>query len=118
MQWAENPQLLGGTLGLVDPTAMLGGAEPESLPEITESFLLDVLAALVDMALRSKRRQADLGAALRHARINAPRDLQHLALGHIEARGWVSKIVPLCDGGVLLSVTAQGLEQFTGAVAA
>ena len=42
-------------------------AEEDELPGLGENFVVDVLAAVAGMALRSKRRQADLDAALRCA---------------------------------------------------
>jgi hypothetical protein len=113
MQWMEHPQGVAGVGGAVDALDLLrvSGGEDTELPE---GFLVDVLAALCDMALRSKRRQADLSAALRHAAIPASRALQLAAVDRLAERGWVDRVVPLIDGGVLLSVTASGLERVTG----
>jgi hypothetical protein len=77
---------------------------------VPEPLVMSVLAAVVEMALRSKRRQADLEAALRHAGIAAGRAQVLEALDHLCMEGWADGIVELHDGGVLLSVTALGLE--------
>jgi len=82
---------------------------------VPEGFVLDVLAALAEMALRSKRRQADLDAALRHAGIAAARPRMIAAVDRARSQGWVDKVIELADGGVLLSVTARGLERLGGA---
>lgn len=84
------------------------------LPPVTESFVLDVLAAVADMALRSKRRQADLDAAMRHAGIQGVPSWRLAALERLRIEGYVDRVVPLSDGGVLLSVTAPGLDRLGG----
>jgi hypothetical protein len=70
----------------------------------------DVLVALAAMAVRSKRRQADVGAALRRGRVKAESDRVIAALQLLEQRGCVEAMVPTYDGGILLSVTGQGME--------
>lgn len=89
-------------------------AEAADVQTVTEGFVLDVLAALTDMALRSKRRQADLDAALRHARIEAGYAWRMAALERLRIEGCVDNVVELSDGGVLLSVTAAGLDRLGG----
>lgn len=84
------------------------------LPAVTDGFMLDVLAALAAMALRSKRRQADLDAALRHARIESAPGWRMAALERLRQLGFVDRVVELSDGGVLLSVTALGLDRLGG----
>ncbi len=106
-----------GRGAVVSPAA---GASPvaedeQELPVVTESFVLDVLAAVTDMALRSKRRQADLDAAIRHAGLDAGPSRRLAALERLCAQGWIDKVVELSDGGVLMSVTALGLERLGGA---
>jgi hypothetical protein len=82
----------------------------EPLQDETDALTRAVLAAVVDMALRSKRRQADLEAALCHGGIETSRLLALQAADTLSRQGWVDNVVPLHDGGVLLSVTALGLE--------
>ena len=84
-----------------------GDENPES-----DAFAFDVLAALADMAMRSKRRQADLDAALRRAGMDsAGHTRRHAALNRLQQLGCIDKVVELTDGGVLLSVTALGLDR-------
>lgn len=69
-----------------------------------------LLAALSTMALRSKRRQADLTAALRRSGLNASREMVSAALCELEASGCIEHMVPLYDGGMIVSVTSRGIE--------
>lgn len=84
-------------------------------PVLTEELVDEVLAAVVDMALRSKRRQADFDAALQRAGVKAERAVRLAALEQLRGHGCVDNVVELSDGGVLLSVTALGLERLGGA---
>jgi hypothetical protein len=93
----------------------LSGERLGGLPVLTEGFVHDVLAAVAGMALRSKRRQADLDAALRCAGVTADRDRRLAALERLREQGCVDDVVALSDGGVLLSVTALGLDRMGGA---
>ena len=94
---------------------------PEETPdlsdpaELTEGFELEVLAAMADMALRSKRRQADFDAAMRRAGLETGLLGRQAALNRLHDHGFIDKLVPLSDGGVLLSVTALGLDRLGGA---
>jgi hypothetical protein len=99
---------------VLDADAGLLTAEGPDLPPVTEGFVLDVLAAVTDMALRSKRRQADLDAAMRHAGLEAGHPWRLAALERLRLQRCVDKIVELSDGGVLLSVTALGLDRLGG----
>lgn len=86
-------------------------AEPGRTVDVPDAFLLKVLAAVAEMALRSKRRQADVWAALRRAGSSAPPAMVAAAVRAMEDNGWVDKVVWLIDGGVLLTVTSLGLER-------
>lgn len=86
-------------------------AREASPAALTDTFVHDVLAAVADMALRSKRRQADLDAALWGAGVTTGRDRRLAALSQLREQGCVDKVVELSDGGVLLSVTAHGLDR-------
>jgi hypothetical protein len=68
-------------------------------------FAVILLQALTTMAARSKRRQADLTAALRGADIAADPARVRGALKLLQSRGAIENLVPLSDGGLLLSVT-------------
>ncbi len=71
-------------------------------------FAVVLLQALTRMAVRSKRRQADLVAALRGAQIVAEPARVRSALKILRAQGAIEGLVPLSDGGLLLSVTQKG----------
>lgn len=74
-------------------------------------FADELLQALAVMAMRSKRRQADLCAALCRAKLDTdPRRVTD-ALRQLERSGCIEHLVPLYDGGVLLSVTSRGIEK-------
>ncbi len=86
-----------GLAGVINP-AMDARPVPEAELEalaVTESFVLEVLAAVTDMALRSKRRQADLGAAIRHAGIEAGHAKRLAALERLSIQGCIDKVVQL-----------------------
>ncbi len=104
--------------GLAAAEAVAGaddGLEQDlGLPPVSDSFVLDMLAAVAEMALRSKRRQADLDAAMRHVGIKAGSAWRLAALERLRINGYVDKVVMLSDGGVLLSVTAPGLDRLGG----
>lgn len=72
--------------------------------------LIALLTALADMASRSTRVQADLGAAMGQAKLLLGADQAVTALAELEGGGYVEQIVPLGDGGVLVSVTPSGTE--------
>jgi hypothetical protein len=76
-----------------------------------EDFAAIMLRALIDMAARSQRRQADLLAALRGARLPLDQARVRAALRLLLAQGCVTNPVPLSDGAVLLTVTRQAMEQ-------
>lgn len=69
-----------------------------------------LLAALAAMAVRSKRRQADLNAAMRRSGLEADAEQVGMALRQLERSGFVENLVPLYDGGMLMSVTSRGVE--------
>ena len=93
----------------------VAGAAPEFAeehsPVVSDAYVLDVLAAVAEMALRSKRRQADLDAAMTHAGLVASPARRLTALQRLQHAGCVDRVVELNDGGVLLSVTGLGLER-------
>ena len=88
--------------------------ENNGTPAIAEDFVRAVLAAVAEMALRSKRRQADLDAALWRAGVKAGRAERMAAVARLRELGCVERVVELCDGGLLLSVTALGLDRLGG----
>jgi hypothetical protein len=86
------------------------GLDPD-LPSPEEQLALRLLGALATMAVRSKRRQADLTAALRRSGIKIDQHGLWAALRHLESIGCIEDLVPLYDGGMLMSVTSRGIEQ-------
>jgi hypothetical protein len=95
--------------------------EPEIIPAVEAvpsradqfddaDFAVVMLQALTRMAARSRRRQADVTAALRGADIVAEPARVQLALERLLEQGAISNLVPLSDGGLLLSVPHQPSE--------
>lgn len=83
----------------------------DGLPET--NFADQLLSALATMAMRSKRRQADLCAAICRGRLDADPKRVTEALRHLERSGCIEHLVPLYDGGVLMSVTSRGIEKLS-----
>jgi hypothetical protein len=94
-----------------DDTVSDDFAALEDLPVI--SFADQLLLALATMAMRSKRRQADLCAALCRGRLDADPKRVTEALRQLERSGDIEHLVPLYDGGVLMSVTTRGIEKLS-----
>ncbi len=98
------------------PVVPSGGHASDVFDDTEFATLL--LMALNRMAARSKRGQADLVAALRGAGLSAPRRRVRAALRLLQAQGAIDNLVPLSDGGLLLTVTniapdsASGLSQW------
>lgn len=90
-------------------------AEEVRSSESDEGFTDRLLTALATMAARSKRRQADLSAALRRGGLDSEPSRVSRALSHLVKIGCIEHLVPLYDGGVLMSVTSRGIERLTNA---
>ena len=75
-----------------------------------QDYAVLVLQALVAMARRSKYRRADLMAALHHAHLLAEPARIQAAVAILRSHGSIEKLVPLADGGLLLSVTPYAME--------
>jgi hypothetical protein len=93
-------------------TTRPAAAEPArdaAKPELVEALL----AALTDMAVRSPRRQADLAVALRRSGLRAPPVALREALAALEDDGCIEHLVPLTDGGLLMQITAHGIERLS-----
>jgi hypothetical protein len=86
-------------------------AAPAGHPDA--DFVEALLAALTAMAVRSPRRQADLGVALRRSGIEASAAELRQAIAGLEADGCIEHVVPLTDGGLLMQVTAHGIERLS-----
>ena len=103
----------------VTDTAAHGGVAAASAPPMPAhledaEFAVLLLLALTSMAARSNRRQADLVAALRGAKLTAEPRRVRAALRLLQAQGAIENLVPLSDGGLLLSVTRASSDQFGG----
>ncbi len=98
-------------LGLASVLPETASDDTSNRCEIPQAHFADqLLAALATMAVRSKRRQADLCAALYRAGLESDPVRVTEALRHLEQTGCIEDLVPLYDGGVLMSVTTRGLE--------
>ena len=87
--------------------------EPHADGAVGASFADQLLSALATMAMRSKRRQADLCAALCRSRLDTDPKRVTEALRQLERAGCIEHLVPLYDGGVLMSVTSRGIEKLS-----
>ena len=70
-----------------------------------------LLDAFVAMASRSRRRQADLSAALARSRLRASPDAVREAMDRLLEGGCIRDEVTLYDGGVLVTVTNTGMDR-------
>ncbi len=70
-----------------------------------------LLAAMVVLASKSKRRQADLSAALLRMNLPVTADQVMAALRKLREDGCVQDWIPLYDGGMLVSVTNRGMDE-------
>jgi hypothetical protein len=92
------------------------GVAPSTVAASTdEDFAALLLQALTSMALRSKRRQADVMAALRGAGLRAEPARLRAALRLLHTQGCIENLVPLSDGGLLLSVRQAALARLAPA---
>ncbi len=82
-------------------------AETES-PDFTFANLL--LDALVDMARRSHRAEAELATAMHRAGLASAPDTTRSVLNYLLEYNYIDRLVPLSDGGLLLRVTHKSLE--------
>jgi hypothetical protein len=96
---AETPPDVANAVGSII-TPRPGSAELDPA-----DFAVVLLQALTSMAMRSKRRQADLMAALHGAGLPADPPRVRAALRLLHLQGAIEHLVPLSDGGLLLSVT-------------
>jgi hypothetical protein len=86
---------------------------PHSLAAVEEEedeFTEMLLAAMVGMAMKSKRRQADVTAVMRRSKLDAAPERVAAALRTLEAQSRVRDIVPLYDGSTLATVTNIGMD--------
>ena len=106
----DSPGSAAAVLGAgPNEAAPAGGGRATDLEDA--DFAVVLLQALNNMAARSKRRQADLNAALRGADIIVDPSRVRAALRLLQAQGAIENLVPLSDGGLLLSVTQKAAER-------
>jgi hypothetical protein len=91
------------------PSAPARAPGEEDSPVI--SVPVAVLRAVAAMARNSKRQQAELGVALQRAGLTLDTGHQEAVLRHLCDTADVEAVIPLSDGGILLSVTAAGMER-------
>lgn len=100
-----------------EASLMADGADPNGQGDIDEMDRQDLcnalLESLVIMASKSKRRQADMSAALRRSGIGATSEQVRDALIELQSSGCIREIVPLYDGGMLVTVTNMGMDRTT-----
>jgi hypothetical protein len=92
-----------------DPKPGIDQARPAAAP--TLDFLDALLAALTQMAALSPRRQADVAVAMRRAGLGCAVADVMAALDHLRREGCIENPLQLSDGGILVSVTARGIER-------
>ncbi len=85
-----------------------------ALPHDQMEFTNALLEALAGMAVRSPRRQADLGVSLRRAGLDPDPERVAFALQDLLDDGCVGGMVELSDGGMLLTVTTTGIDRLAG----
>jgi type IV secretory pathway TrbF-like protein len=73
--------------------------------------VMAVLRAVAAMAIGSKRHQAELGVALHRAGLSLSHAMQSAAVDDLRRAELVEYVIPLNDGGVLLSVTSVGMQR-------
>jgi hypothetical protein len=89
---------------------------PLRLPPVPEQaeacidFASRVLRAVTNMAARSRRSEADLVAALQAAGLPIDVAGVRTALQLLQDLGCVRRLVPLSDGGLLLTVTGHAMQ--------
>jgi hypothetical protein len=74
-------------------------------------FIDALLAALAQMAALSPRRQADVAVAMRRSGLVCSSEGVAAALDRLRHDGCIEKPLHLSDGGILVSVTARGIER-------
>jgi hypothetical protein len=92
-----------------DRDAQMTVAAPARVTEIDSKLVDGVLHALATMARTSQRRQSDVHFALRRAGVAVSGAMQTAILRELQRAGMVSQMIPLGDGGLLLTVTQTGM---------
>ena len=77
----------------------------------SSNLVWSVVESLAAMARQSSRAQADLDAALRRSKITLTSEQQEAILEMLLDSGDIERLIPLRDGGILLTVTDKGLHR-------
>jgi hypothetical protein len=93
--------------------AFLAASSLQSIEDAptTSEFAARLLHALTAMAHCSRRREAEVQAAMHRAGLSADPALLAGALRLLEAHGCLKNVVPLSDGGTLLIVTGADMDR-------
>jgi len=113
------PQFITPTPTLPVPLADDINEEPPSADadgESAQEFLDALLAALAQKAALSPRRQADVAVAMRRAALRATPETIHASLDQLYREGCLERPLHLSDGGILVAVTARGIERLATTV--
>lgn len=103
------PDDLAKNVGMIDHEM---GSESVNDPDhMAPSLPAAVLRAVAMMARISKRQQAELGVALQRAGLMLAPSHQAAAIRHLCETALIEDLIPLTDGGILLSVTSAGMER-------
>lgn len=78
--------------------------------EMLDDRALAILAALVTIALKSRRREAEALKAANRAGFDIPRSEVADVIDDLEQRGLVTRVIHLSDGGILVLLTSRGIE--------
>ncbi len=84
-------------------------AQQTRAPAVDAELVANALVALATMARSSQRRQSDVHAAMRRGGISLSAERQKAVLKELQATGMISQLIPLGDGGLLLTVTHDGM---------
>jgi len=84
--------------------------EADTARSETAALVAQLLAGLARMAARSWRSQADLGTVVGRAGIRADATALGAAIDELQRLGFIKGLIPLSDGGLLVTVTGEGLN--------
>lgn len=104
----EDRDAVAVTAALPSPTPVASRSGAQALTGRDRADAL--LAALIEMAALSLRRQADVTVAMRRAGLAFTRDTTAAALEQLSRDGCIGPPLYLSDGGILVSVTVRGIE--------
>jgi hypothetical protein len=89
-------------------TGMGEAAETSGQP-ISADALISLLDALARMARASRRHEADFDCAARIAGLRLTPEQRAMAVAKLASADCIERLIPLLDGGLLVSVTRTGM---------